>query len=110
MRVELFEQIRRDWRAGGSSIRDVHRRTVRQALASAAPPPRKAYPPRSRPALGTYMQVIDEWLRADRDVPRKQRHTSGGPMLTVVPARATFTTPAISPVAAGLLMSAWGGW
>jgi transposase len=81
-RVELFEQIRRDWRAGGSSIRElavrhhVHRRTVRQALASAVPPPRKAYPPRSRPAIGRYAAVIDEWLLADRDVPRKQRHTA----------------------------------
>ena len=81
-RVELFEQIRRDWRAGGSSIREladrhhVHRRTVRQALASAVPPPRKAYPQRPRPALGPYTQVIDEWLLADRDVPRKQRHTA----------------------------------
>ena len=81
-RVELFEQIRRDWRAGGVSIRDlatrhhVHRRTVRQALASAVPPPRKAYPPRPRPALGPYTQVIDGWLVADRDVPRKQRHTA----------------------------------
>src|SRR6516162_5086567 len=69
-RVELFEQIRRDWRAGGSSIRElavrhhVHRRTVRQALASAVPPPRRAYPPRLRPALGPYTQVIDEWLVA----------------------------------------------
>ncbi|HEY2689953.1 MAG TPA: IS21 family transposase [Streptosporangiaceae bacterium] len=81
-RVELFEQIRRDWRAGGSSIRElagqhhVHRRTVRQALASAVPPPRKAYPPRPRPAIGAYTQVIDEWLLADRDVPPKQRHTA----------------------------------
>jgi len=47
--VELFEQIRKDSRAGGSSIRQlagkhhVHRRTVRQALESAVPPPRKAY-------------------------------------------------------------------
>ena len=81
-RVELFEQIRRDWRAGGSSIREladrhhVHRRTVRQALASAVPPPRKTYPPRPRPAIGPYAAVIDEWLVADRDVPRKQRHTA----------------------------------
>ena len=81
-RVELFEQIRRDWRAGGSSIRElagrhhVHRRTVRQALASAVPPPRKAYPPRPRPAIGPYAAVIDGWLLADRDVPRKQRHTA----------------------------------
>jgi transposase len=81
-RVELFEQIRRDWRAGEVSIRElavrhhVHRRTVRQAVASAVPPPRKAYPPRPRPALDPYAQVIDEWLLADRGVPRKQRHTA----------------------------------
>ncbi len=81
-RVELFEQIRRDRRAGGSSIRElavrhhVHRRTVRQALASAVPPPRKAYPPRPRPAIGPYAGIIDGWLLADRDVPRKQRHTA----------------------------------
>jgi transposase len=81
-RVELFEQIRRDWRAGGVSIRDlavrhhVHRRTVRQALASAVPPPRKPYPPRPRPAIGPYAAIIDGWLLADRDVPRKQRHTA----------------------------------
>ena len=81
-RVELFEQIRRDWRAGGSSIRElavrhhVHRRTVRQALASAVPPPRRVYPRRSRPAIGPYEAVIDGWLLADRDVPRKQRHTA----------------------------------
>ena len=81
-RVELFEQIRRDWRAGGSSIREladrhhVHRRTVRQALASAVPPPRKEYPPRPRPAIGPYAGIIDEWLLADRDVPPKQRHTA----------------------------------
>jgi len=81
-RVELFEQIRRDWRAGGSSIRElavrhhVHRRTVRQALASAVPPPRKAYPPRPQPAIGPYAAIIDGWLLADRDVPRKQRHTA----------------------------------
>jgi transposase len=81
-RVELFEQIRRDWRAGGYSIREladrrhVHRRTVRQALASAVPPPRKTYSQRPRPVIGRYAAVIDEWLLADREVPRKQRHTA----------------------------------
>ena len=64
-RVELFEQIRRDRRLEQLSIRElaerhgVHRRTVRQALASAVPPPRKAYPPRRRPA-------IDPWVDGDR--------------------------------------------
>ena len=47
-RMELFE---------GSSIREladhhrVHRRTVRQALASAVPPPRRPYQQQPRPAI-----------------------------------------------------------
>jgi transposase len=81
-RVELFEQIRRDKRIEGLSIRElaekhgVHRRTVRQALAAAVPPARKEYPPRSRPAIDPWAAVIDGWLLSDRGVPRKQRHTA----------------------------------
>jgi transposase len=81
-RVELFEQIRRDRRVEGLSIRElaerhrVHRRTVRQALESAIPPPRKAYPPRRRPAIDPYAAIVDGWLLADREVPKKQRHTA----------------------------------
>ncbi len=81
-RVELFEQIRKDRRVDGSSIREladrhhVHRRTVRQALDYAVPPPRRVYPPRPRPAIDGYASVIDGWLLADRQVPRKQRHTA----------------------------------
>jgi hypothetical protein len=69
-RVELFEQIRRDRRIEQLSIRElgerhgVHRRTVRQALESAVPPPRKDYPRRPRPALDAWVLVIDEWLLA----------------------------------------------
>jgi transposase len=81
-KVELFEQIRRDRRGEELSIRElaqrhrVHRRTVRQALASAVPPPRKAYASRSRPAIDPYIEVIDSWLLGDQKVPRKQRHTA----------------------------------
>ncbi len=81
-RVELFEQIRKDRRVEGASIREladrhrVHRRTVRQALESAVPPPRKPYPQRPRPAIDDYAGLIDVWLLADREVPRKQRHTA----------------------------------
>ncbi len=81
-RVELFEQIRKDRRVEGASIRElagrhgVHRRTVRQALEAAVPPPRRPYPQRRRPAIDPYAQVIDGWLEADREVPRKQRHTA----------------------------------
>ncbi len=81
-RVELFEKIRRDRRREGLSIRELadrhgtHRRTVRQALADAVPPPRKAYPARPRPAIGDWVTVIDGWLLADKEAPRKQRHTA----------------------------------
>jgi hypothetical protein len=80
--VEQFEAIRRDHAREGLSIRalakrhGVHRRAVRQALASAVPPPKR--PPSSRPApkLGAFRVVIDGWLAADLEAPRKQRHTA----------------------------------
>ena len=81
-RVELFENIRKDWRLDEPSIRElaerhkVHRRTVRQALAEAVPPPRKQYPVRPRPAIDEWATVIDAWLIKDEDAPRKQRHTA----------------------------------
>jgi transposase len=79
--VEQFERIRRDHRDEGLSIRalavkhNVHRRTVRQALAGAVPPPRKV-PARVAPVLGRYEETVRAWLVADRAAPRKQRHTS----------------------------------
>ncbi|WP_248579443.1 IS21 family transposase [Nocardioides sp. InS609-2] len=81
-RVELFEQIRRDRRLEEMSIREladrhgVHRRTVRQALASSVPPPRQTYPARARPAIDPWREVIDGWLIGDQAVHRKQRHTA----------------------------------
>src|SRR5579872_2692133 len=80
-RVELFERIRKDNREEGLSIRalatrhKVHRRVVRQALASAVPPPRKT-PERGAPALGRWKEVIDAILEEDKSAPRKQRHTA----------------------------------
>ena len=81
-RVELFEQIRRDREFEGLSLRalaakyQVHRRTVRQALESSVPPPRKRPAGRPAPALGEHREWIDEILIADRKAPRKQRHTA----------------------------------
>jgi transposase len=80
--VEQFEQIRRDHARLGLSIRElarrhgVHRRAVRQALGSAVPPAKR--PPQGRPApkLGAYRAIVDEILEADREAPRKQRHTA----------------------------------
>ena len=81
-KVELFEQIRRDRRMEELSTRalavrhQVHRRTVREALGNAVPLPRKPYVARAKPALGEWAAVIDGWLLADKDAPRKQRHTA----------------------------------
>jgi transposase len=81
-RVEQFELIRRDRDREGLSIRalaerhGVHRRVVRQALASPLPPVKRAPVSRPAPRLGAYRAVIDAWLVADREAPRKQRHTA----------------------------------
>ena len=81
-RVEQFEQIRRDHAREGLSVRElakrhgVHRRAVRQALESAIPPPKRAPESRPAPKLGPYRPVIDAILEADREAPRKQRHTA----------------------------------
>ncbi len=83
-RVEQFEQIRRDRDREGLSIRalaerhGVHRRAVRQALASPVPPGKRCPVGRPAPKLGAYRSVIDGWLEADRGAPRKQRHTETG--------------------------------
>jgi transposase len=80
--VEQFEQIRRDHAREGLSIRalakrhGVHRRAVRQALASPVPPPKRRPEYRPAPKLGPYRVLIDEWLAADLRAPRKQRHTA----------------------------------
>jgi len=53
----------------------VHRRTVRQALEGAVPPPRKT-PERQAPALGPHEATVRAWLVADQAAPPKQRHTA----------------------------------
>jgi transposase len=81
-RVEQFEQIRRDRDREGLSIRalaerhGVHRRAVRAALLSPVPAAKRAPVGRPAPKLGPYRALIDEWLEADRDAPREQRHTA----------------------------------
>ncbi|MFZ0059129.1 MAG: IS21 family transposase [Acidimicrobiales bacterium] len=80
-KVELYEQIRKAHDRDQLSIRalarrfGVHRRLVREALASPIPPPRKTAQ-RSAPVLGPWQPIIDSWLAADLDAPKKQRHTA----------------------------------
>ena len=80
-KVELYEKVRLARRDEGLSIRalavrfGVHRREVRAALASPEPAPRKV-PDRPAPVTGAWHGWIREVLVADRDAPRKQRHTA----------------------------------
>jgi transposase len=79
-RVALFAAVREDHRRG-LGVRaiarkhGVHRRTVREALASPVPAPRKV-PERASPARDSVAPLIDAMLTADLDAPRKQRHTA----------------------------------
>ena len=80
-KVQLYEQIRKAHDREELSIRalakrfGVHRRAVREALASAVPPPRKV-PVRVAPVLDQWKPVIDGWLADDLKAPKKQRHTA----------------------------------
>ena len=80
--MELFEEIRRVRRVDpGVSIHELarrfetHRRTVREALASPVPAPRRPVVGRLSPVMGPWKKIIDGWLTEDLSAPRKQRHT-----------------------------------
>ncbi len=80
-KVELYEQIRREYEFGVGSIigvarkLGVHRRMVREAVRNAVPAQRKKT---ERPAvkMASAVSLIDSILELDRKAPRKQRHTA----------------------------------
>lgn len=80
-KVELYEKIRLAHRDERLSVRalaarfGVHRRDVRAALLSPVPAPRKS-PQRAAPLTRVWHGWIREVLVADREAPRKQRHTA----------------------------------
>lgn len=80
-KVELFEEIRREYEFGVGTILGVakklgvHRRMVREALGNAVPARRKK-PERKRSRLTPLIGFINTLLESDRAAPRKQRHTA----------------------------------
>lgn len=79
--MDQYELIRTAHRVYGKSGRKIaedtghSRNTVRKALEGQP----WGYRPRRHqpyPVLGPYLEIIDGWLRADRDAPKKQRHTA----------------------------------
>ena len=79
--MELFEQIRREYKHGVGTIKGValkfgvHRRMVREAIGSAVPKPRKEAK-RERAKMAPVIPWIEGILEADQKAPRKQRHTA----------------------------------
>lgn len=82
--VEQIEAIRRAYYQGHKSIRAIAREqghgreVIRAALAGTEPgPPRyRLRHPKPQPVREAIAPLVDAWLTADRDVPRKQRHTA----------------------------------
>jgi transposase len=80
--VETYERIRQAYFVEGWKIRKiarefgVHRRVVRKAIEDAQPEPYRRDPPTSLSPLAAHTDWIDEILRHDLTVPKKQRHTA----------------------------------
>ena len=80
--VELYMRVRRACMVDGMSVREasrvfgLHRDTVRKTLKYAAPPGYRRRKAPRRPKIGPYTGVIDEILRSDMSLPKKQRHTA----------------------------------
>jgi transposase len=80
-KVELFEQIRREYEFGVGTVAgvakkmNVHRRMVREAIGSALPTPRKKVD-RARWKMAAAVVFVDQILETDKKAPRKQRHTA----------------------------------
>ena len=79
--VDQYEYIRTAHRVYGKGIRAIARdtghskNTVKKALSEQY----GGYAPRKEqtyPVLGPYLYVIDSWLKGDKEVPKKQRHTA----------------------------------
>ena len=80
--VEMYARVRRACMVEGMSVREasrifgLHRDTVRKMLAYSVPPGYRRQEPSRKPKLEPFTGLIDAILEADRQVPRKQRHTA----------------------------------
>ena len=79
--VDQYDYIRTAHRVYGKTIRQIARDTghsknrVKKVLLSQF----VGYPVKARqpyPVLGPYLTTIDKWLKADKESPKKQRHTA----------------------------------
>ena len=79
--MDKWAEIRRLVLAEGRSKRsvcrefDIHWDTLEKILEHSEPPGYRQAKPREKRKIGPFLKVIEEILRQDRDVHRKQRHT-----------------------------------
>jgi transposase len=80
--MEQWAEIRRRVLTGELSKREacreygLHWQTLKKILAADEPPPFRPKVPRAKPRLGPFLPVIHQILEADRQAPKKQRHTA----------------------------------
>lgn len=80
--MEKWTEIRRDVLVEGKSKRQVQRetglswKTLEKVLGHSSPPGYRRTKPYEKPKIGAYLDRIAQIIEADRDVPRKQRHTA----------------------------------
>jgi transposase len=81
LKVDQYNYIRTAHRVYGKKIRQIaretghSRNTIKKILRSQF----VGYQPRGRqpyPVLGPYLEIINRWLEADKQSPKKQRHTA----------------------------------
>ena len=79
--MEQWTEVRRRVLAGELSKRQacvtygLHWQTLKKMLEHVEPPGRSARPRRPCPKLDPYLATIHGWLEADKQAPKKQRHT-----------------------------------
>lgn len=80
--MEQWNEIRRRVLVEGVSRRQIrretgmHARTLRKILAHSEPPGYRQQQPRPKKKLGAYVGRIEQILKEDQAMPRKQRHTA----------------------------------
>jgi transposase len=80
--MEIWAEVRRRVLTGDISKREacreyqLHWDTLKKILDHTEPPGYRRREPRAKPTLGPFLPVIHTILQADREAPKKQRHTA----------------------------------
>lgn len=81
LKVDQYGYVRTAFRVYGKKIREISRDTghSRNTVKKALGGEHSGYKPREHqpyPVLGLYLDIIDKWLKDDKERPKKQRHTA----------------------------------